>query len=124
MKNTEILVIGGGPAGLCAALAAKTAGAQVILVDRNPRLGGQLFKQTHKFFGSKEHHASERGMDIAAKLVDLCEKSNVELHTNTTALGYFAAEKVVPIATNTSVTNLYPQKTIFATRSKRKISCF
>ena len=41
----EIVVIGAGPAGLCAAIEAARAGAQVMLVDENSRPGGQLFKQ-------------------------------------------------------------------------------
>ena len=53
MKTIEILVIGAGPAGLMAAIHAAEAGAQVLLVERADRLGGQLIKQTHKFFGPK-----------------------------------------------------------------------
>ncbi|HCF92208.1 MAG TPA: pyridine nucleotide-disulfide oxidoreductase, partial [Firmicutes bacterium] len=53
---------GGGPAGLGAALSAATMGAQVVLFDRQHNLGGQLVKQTHKFFGSKAQFAGERGI--------------------------------------------------------------
>ncbi|MCL1796421.1 MAG: FAD-dependent oxidoreductase, partial [Clostridia bacterium] len=48
----EIVVVGGGPAGLCAAAAAAETGADVLVVDRSGKLGGQLVKQTHMFFGS------------------------------------------------------------------------
>ena len=58
--DTEILVAGGGPAGLCAAQAAASLGAQVLLLERDYALGGQLVKQTHKFFGSEKQHAGER----------------------------------------------------------------
>ncbi|MCL5045293.1 MAG: FAD-dependent oxidoreductase, partial [Actinobacteria bacterium] len=53
MKRTEIAVIGGGPAGLRAAAGAAALGARVTLIDRGLKLGGQLVKQTHKFFGSE-----------------------------------------------------------------------
>jgi NADPH-dependent 2,4-dienoyl-CoA reductase/sulfur reductase-like enzyme len=43
-RTPEVLVIGGGPAGLCAALAAHQAGAEVLLVDERESLGGQYFK--------------------------------------------------------------------------------
>ena len=49
MKYTEIAIVGGGPAGLAAALNAAKLGAKVVLIDRNDYLGGQLIKQTHRF---------------------------------------------------------------------------
>ena len=64
MKKTQVAVIGGGPAGLMASLAAAEMGAKVILIDRNSRLGGQLVKQTHMFFGSEKEYASMRGIDM------------------------------------------------------------
>lgn len=75
--KTDILVIGGGPAGLSAALAANVVRAnsrsplQVLIVDENPKPGGQLIKQTHKFFGSKKHWCGVRGIDIASLLLNL-----------------------------------------------------
>lgn len=55
IKQTEILVIGGGPAGLSAACAAAELGASVLLCERDYLPGGQLVKQTHKFFGSENN---------------------------------------------------------------------
>ncbi len=68
MRTTEVAVVGGGPAGLSAAIVAARLGARVTLLDDSLRLGGQLVKQTHKFFGSKSHYCGTRGMDIAALL--------------------------------------------------------
>ena len=48
----ECLIIGGGPAGLAAAVELGNAGVRVLLVDDKDRLGGKLVLQTHKFFGS------------------------------------------------------------------------
>ena len=64
----QVVVVGGGPAGMCAAIAAAEQGADVLIIDENDRLGGQLFKQIHKFFGASEHYAGVRGMDIAKRL--------------------------------------------------------
>ena len=50
MQTSEIAIIGAGPAGLCAAVAAAEMGAQVTLIERNSRIGGQLIKQTQAFF--------------------------------------------------------------------------
>ena len=61
MTQTEVAIVGGGPAGLAAAIEARRCGAQVTLIDENLRPGGQLFKQIHKFFGSQDHRAGIRG---------------------------------------------------------------
>ncbi len=66
--NTDLLVIGGGPAGLCAALEASSFGCNVVIVDESLSLGGQLIKQTHKFFGSSKEFAGTRGIEIARLL--------------------------------------------------------
>ncbi|MDP2856453.1 MAG: FAD-dependent oxidoreductase [Bacillota bacterium] len=66
--TTDVVVIGAGPAGLAAALSAARYGASVLVIDANLRPGGQLIKQIHKFFGSREHRAGVRGMDIAQQL--------------------------------------------------------
>jgi sarcosine oxidase, subunit alpha len=69
MIHKELIIIGGGPSGLCAAKTALEAGIDVLLIERSPQLGGQLIKQTHKFFGSKNQYAKMRGFDIAKKLI-------------------------------------------------------
>ncbi|MDR3210079.1 MAG: FAD-dependent oxidoreductase, partial [Oscillospiraceae bacterium] len=62
MRNMvyDVLVVGSGPAGLSAAIAAGARGARTLLVDANARAGGQLFKQIHKFFGSSAHRSGTR----------------------------------------------------------------
>jgi sarcosine oxidase subunit alpha len=57
MIEKDVLIIGGGPSGLCAASMLIESGLKVMIVDRGLSLGGQLVKQTHKFFGSKEQYA-------------------------------------------------------------------
>ena len=69
MKRYELIVIGAGPAGLSAAIEAAKAGMEVAVFDENAGPGGQLFKQIHKFFGSKEHDAKMRGFRIGQKLL-------------------------------------------------------
>lgn len=89
----EIVVVGGGPAGMCAALAAAEQGASVLLIDENNAPGGQLVKQTHKFFGSTEEKAGTRGIDIAKELLNgLKNKKTIELRTSTTVIGYYENE--------------------------------
>lgn len=88
--EADIAVIGGGPAGLSAAIYAAKFGADVVLIDQNPKLGGQLIKQTHKFFGSRRHDAGVRGIDIAERLVSqVKENRNIRVMASTTAFGYY-----------------------------------
>ena len=69
MREVELLIIGSGPAGLCAAISAASSGAKVLILERSFKPGGQLIKQTHMFFGSERQYASHRGVDIAGILL-------------------------------------------------------
>jgi len=89
VKTTDIAIVGGGPAGLCAAIAAARLGAKVVLIDDNERLGGQLVKQTHKFFGSKRHYCGTRGMDIAAILEQELRALPAEILPGTSVVGLY-----------------------------------
>ncbi len=87
--KVEIAVIGGGSAGLSAAVQAASAGAQVLVIDENKRPGGQLFKQIHKFFGSREHQAGVRGFRIGEDLLRQVEENGVEVMLDSLAYGLF-----------------------------------
>jgi sarcosine oxidase, subunit alpha len=89
MKSVDIAIVGGGPAGLSAAVAAARLGAKVVLIDDNDRLGGQLVKQTHKFFGSKRHYCGTRGMDIAAILEQELRALPAEILSGTSVVGLY-----------------------------------
>jgi sarcosine oxidase subunit alpha len=87
--NFDICIIGGGPAGLEAGIVAKELGANIIIIDDNPVLGGQLIKQTHKFFGSKAHYCGVRGIDIAKILTDMVDELKIDILDNATVVGYY-----------------------------------
>lgn len=90
MIETDLLIVGGGPAGMVAAISGAQLGAKVVLAERDDRLGGQLIKQTHKFFGSKEQYAGTRGIDIAQMLEDgIKSNSGIEVLKDTTVLGIY-----------------------------------
>ena len=90
----DIVIIGGGPAGLAAAATAARAGADVLLVDENRLPGGQLLKQIHKFFGSKEHSAGIRGVEIGKNLLTEAKELGVEIWLNAAAIGLFEGNAV------------------------------
>ena len=95
--HVDVLVVGAGPAGLCAAIESATHGASVLIVDENQCLGGQLIKQTHKFFGSKQERAGTRGIDIASELDQALHKlehdGSVKVMTETTVIGCYESDK-------------------------------
>ncbi len=124
MIETELLVIGGGPAGLCAALEAGEAGVSVTVLDRNFSLGGQLVKQTHMFFGSEKQHASTRGFDIANLLIGkLKGLNNVSLMTNATALGIYE-DGVVTVDYDGVYIKIKPKAIVVATGASEKTILF
>ena len=85
----EILIIGAGPAGLSAAIEAAKAGAKVTVADEHDTIGGQLYKQIHKFFGAADNHAGMRGFEIARKLEQEAKELGVEFWLSTVAYGIF-----------------------------------
>lgn len=124
MRQTEICIIGGGPAGLTAALKAAALGAEVTLVDRNDYLGGQLIKQTHRFFGSKEQRASERGISIAKELADAVESNKkINVLKKAAALGYYK-DGVLLVEQDEKVIKIKPKKLIVATGGAEKTLLF
>ena len=97
MKVTryDLIVIGAGPAGLSAAIEAAKKGVKPIVFDENAKPGGQLFKQIHKFFGSKEHKAKIRGFKIGEDLLKEAEEYGVEVVLNATVVGLYSEKEVV-----------------------------
>lgn len=88
--ETDVLVVGGGPGGMSAAIHAGKYGAKVLLVDENPFLGGQLVKQTHRFFGSAKERAGTRGIKIAKILEEeLVKLENVDVRKETRIFGIY-----------------------------------
>jgi len=70
MKTTDVLVIGGGPAGLAAALAAHDEGAEVLLIEREQRLGGILKQCIHDGFGLVRFGEKLSGPEYAERFMD------------------------------------------------------
>lgn len=123
-RSVQIAVVGAGPAGLCAALSASSLGARVVLLDRESRPGGQLIKQTHMFFGSREQYAATRGIDIARILWDRVEATGrVEILTDATVLGRYP-DGVVTVEQGDRYTKLLPERLIVATGAAEKVLPF
>lgn len=119
----DICIIGGGPAGLNAGIVAKELGASVLIIDDNPVLGGQLIKQTHKFFGSKEHYCGIRGIDIAKILSERVERLGIDVMLNATVIGYYCDESI-GILKNDEIFKIKAKSYIFATGASENMLAF
>ncbi len=93
--KVEVLVLGGGPAGLSAAAELGALGIRTLVVDDKPRLGGKLLLQTHKFFGSIEDcRAGTRGFYMAGILEsELNAFPSVSVWTDSTVLAVYGDGK-------------------------------
>lgn len=91
----EVLVVGGGPSGLTAAIELAKRGFSVVLVDDKAALGGKLVLQTHKFFGSVEDcYAGTRGIEIARLLAQqVAGLPNITVMTNASVVGIYKDQK-------------------------------
>lgn len=124
MKEIEVAVIGAGPAGLCAGLKAADHNSQVAIFDREHRLGGQLIKQTHKFFGSREHRAGVRGIRISEELEEKTQQNrNIKFYLNATVLGIYE-DKVLTVLQNEKYLKYKYEKLIVATGAAEKMLPF
>jgi sarcosine oxidase subunit alpha len=125
VKHTDIVVVGGGPAGLSAAINAASCGAKVIVIDRNGQLGGQLVKQTHMFFGSQKQYASVRGVDIAEILTEelMKYKDNVEIMKDSTVIGLYD-DGVLTVEKDGKYVKIKPESIIIATGASEKFLTF
>lgn len=125
MKTTEIAIIGGGPAGLSAAISAASSGAKVTLIERNSDLGGQLKKQTHKFFGSQKQYASTRGVDIAKILEDNLKEyeEQVEIINDAMVIGLYE-DGILTVEHNKKYLKVKPERIIVTTGASEKFLAF
>lgn len=120
VAKTDILVIGGGPAGMNAAIEAASHGHSVVLLEKNGILGGQLNKQTHKFFGSEKHKAGTRGFVIAHEMEQVIKKdTQIDVWMNATALGYFK-DGTVMVEQDGQIASIKANATIVATGAFEK----
>ena len=78
---------------VCHALRGSKRGLKVVVFDENEKPGGQLFKQIHKFFGSKEHKAKIRGFVIGEELLAEAAKAGVDVELNSTVIECIRTKK-------------------------------
>ena len=123
--DVDVLIIGGGPAGMSAALELAASSVNVLLVDDKDRLGGKLVLQTHKFFGSIDAvYAGTRGVDIGTKLAGQIQKTEtVDVWLNSTALAVFS-DRLVGVLKDGEYVLVRPRVLLTATGAREKALVF
>ena len=124
--NIEVLVIGGGPAGLSATKILGENNIDVILVDDKSILGGKLVLQTHKFFGSQEDvYAGTRGIDIGNILGEIVSNlDSVKIWINSIVLAIFSDGLVGILRDTNDYVLVKPKYLLIATGAREKMLVF
>ena len=123
--DTQVLIIGGGPAGMSAAIELGKMGVQCIICDDKQVLGGKLSLQTHNFFGSiRDCFAGTRGMDIGDNLSALVENEKIiDVWTNSPVAGVFV-DGLIGVVKDGRYTLIKPERTLVTTGAREKTLAF
>ena len=97
----DVVVIGGGPAGMAAALAAHKAGARVAIVEREQHLGGILRQCIHPGFGLSHFKQELTGPEYAQRFIDQVRETDITLFLNSMVIGIDSSESAVDTAVHT-----------------------
>ncbi len=123
MKRYDLIIVGAGPSGLSAGIEAAKKGMQVVIFDENQKPGGQLFKQIHKFFGSKEHKAKIRGIKIGEELLEQAKEAGVEVVLEATVVGLYR-DKEITVRTGEQITHYKGDSILVATGASENMVTF
>ena len=88
----DVVVIGGGPAGMAAALAAHKAGAHVAIVEREQHLGGILRQCIHPGFGLSHFKQELTGPEYAQRFIDQVHATDIALFLDSMVIGIDSGE--------------------------------
>ena len=83
----DVVVIGGGPAGMAAALSAHKAGARVAIVEREQHLGGILRQCIHPGFGLSHFKQELTGPEYAQRFIDQVRETDIALFLDSMVIG-------------------------------------
>ncbi|MBU9734905.1 NAD(P)/FAD-dependent oxidoreductase [Diplocloster agilis] len=122
MEAYEVIVIGGGPAGLAAALAAHKAGSRVLVIEREERLGGILKQCIHDGFGLVRFGEKLSGPEYAERFIDEVLELGIDVLTSSfvTELKKTGAGFLVSVVNRHGVTDYQAGALVLATGCRER----
>ncbi len=116
LQRTDVAIIGGGPAGLAAALAARKAGARnVIIIERNHELGGILQQCIHNGFGLHRFQEELTGPEYAYRFIpEVQADPGIEIYLNTMVLNLTQEQEITAVHPSYGLIKLQAKSTILA----------
>lgn len=115
MNNVDLVIIGGGPAGLAAAVAARKAGVENLLIlERDSELGGILNQCIHNGFGLHTFKEELTGPEYAARFIAQAKELHIPYKLNTMVLDLAADKTVTAMNKTDGLFQLHPKAVILA----------
>ena len=115
MNNVDLVIIGGGPAGLAAAVAARKAGVENLLIlERDSELGGILNQCIHNGFGLHTFKEELTGPEYAARFIAQAEELQIPYKLNAMVLDLAADKTVTAMNKTDGLFQLHPKAVILA----------
>jgi len=119
--NYDLVIIGGGPAGLAAAVSAFDAGVKnLLIIEREKRLGGILNQCIHNGFGLTRFKESLTGPEYAYRFIKQVKQRNIPVFTDTTVLSLTPEKQITAINSQNGVFTINAKAVILAMGARER----